>query len=179
MLRQVGPQLVVEEPVAVVLDEAVDMSLIGAGDAEGGGEILARQREAMLAEMRRADDDEKRCVRAFEQFAKTPGIGVPAARIVDVRHEYRAQAAVGTLSARFAGSARVGEKTLDLSAQGLRLAFITTDAARRPHIGADDPLIARPVKQKVLVQRACQGANTIERQDLTAVLAHRFDMNVL
>ena len=47
VFRQVGHQLVVEQAVAVVLHQPVDVVLVGRGDAERRLEVLARQREAM------------------------------------------------------------------------------------------------------------------------------------
>ena len=58
MLRQVRHQLVVEEAVAVVAHETVDVVLVGAGGAERRLEVLPRQRETLVTVVRRADDDE-------------------------------------------------------------------------------------------------------------------------
>jgi len=58
MLRQMGVDLVVEQAVAVVGDEAVDVILIGGGDAERRLKMLAGENEPLAAVVRRADDDD-------------------------------------------------------------------------------------------------------------------------
>ena len=52
MFRQMGRQFVVEQAVAVVRDEAVDIGLIRESDAERRLEVFARQREPLRCNAR-------------------------------------------------------------------------------------------------------------------------------
>ena len=72
-----GPAIVVEQAVAVLRYEAIDVVLIGRHDAERRLEVLARQREAMAAVVRRADDDEQRARRLLDRLLEGPGVGWP------------------------------------------------------------------------------------------------------
>ena len=110
MFRQVG-QLVVEQAVAVMPDQSVDVFLIGRHDAEGRLEVLAGQREAVVAIVRGADDDEQLGVAALEDLLEAPGESMAAAGVVDVGNEGRAEPAVGSRFAGQAGAARVSEQS--------------------------------------------------------------------
>ena len=84
MLRHVGER-VVEQAVAVMGDEPVDVSLIGRDDPQRRLEILAGEREPGRRVVGRADDDEHAGATPLGQFLVAPGVGDAAAGVVDVR----------------------------------------------------------------------------------------------
>src|SRR5438093_385395 len=108
--------------------EPVDIVLVGVGDAERGFEVLAREREALSAVMRSADDDEERRVGALEHFLEAPGIGHAAAAVVHVRNEGGPEAAVGFLAARQPGSLGIGKQAVELKSKCGRVFLVAADA---------------------------------------------------
>ena len=83
---------ILEQPIAVTTDKAIDIVLVGGDRAERRLEVLPGQREAFARIVRRGDDHEQRGVRAFDNFLEPPAVGDAAPGIVDVRHQRRANA---------------------------------------------------------------------------------------
>src|SRR5437867_3087174 len=101
--------------------------------------MLARQREAVLAVVRRRDDDEQCSVGPLDDFLKAPGVTDAAPAIVDVRQEGDVQRTVGPARPRQAGAAGLREITVELAAQLVRVRDIAaTGVPRRPDRGAHD-----------------------------------------
>ncbi len=84
-------QFVVEQAVAVMGGQSVDVGLVRMHQAQRRLKVFARQREAMIAVVRSADDDEQRGGGTFKNFLEGPSVAASAACVVDVRNEYSAE----------------------------------------------------------------------------------------
>src|SRR5262245_18193589 len=123
---------IVEQPVAVVRDEAIDRGLVGRNDSERRFEVLASESEPGRAVVRRADDDEERRRGVLEELLEPPGERPAAAAVVDVRDEGRPQRAGGGGVARQAGAVRIGELRAEPLPELAGLGSVTADARWLP-----------------------------------------------
>ena len=176
MLRQVS-QLVVEQSVAVVGYEQVDVALVGFSHAKRRLEMLARQGEALRAVMRRADDDKQRGVGPLNHLLEAPGERHTAALIIDVRHQGGAQLAFGPVLPRQARATRVGEILLQLPAQQVGFGRIAADTGRLADGLGQALAKARAFQKQRFVQPLDQGLEKIDGQKLVPMLAHRFSLD--
>src|SRR5438445_3873895 len=171
-------ELVVEKAVAVVGDEAIDVSLIGRHDAERRLEALVRERVAVCTVMRSPDNDKERSVGALGDLFEAPGDGLAAALVVNVGQESGAQTAVGLPGLGQAGTAVVPEKPRQLLAQRHRIRFVAADA-RGLADGTGEPIAeTRAFQEKCLVELLHQPSEKLERQKLAVELLHGSGLNV-
>src|SRR5581483_3152281 len=131
MLRQMGQQFIVEEAVAVMSDEAINVGRIGGSDAKRRLKMLTREREAMHAVVRSGDDDEQPGRRAFKYFFVGPGISQTAAAVVDVRNKGGAKMRIGPTRTRLAGTAGRSEEAVEQAAQAHGIIAVTGGAGGR------------------------------------------------
>ena len=110
-------------------DQAIDVVLVGLGDAERRLEVFAGKGEAMPAVMRGADDDKEAGRGALEDFLERPGIAAAAPAIIDVRDQHGPKAVIGI---RFAGQTRTtgpGKQLFDDGFQIAGMGFVLVHAA--------------------------------------------------
>src|SRR5262249_38361596 len=149
--------LVLEQAVAVVGRQAIDVLLVGRDRSERGQEILARQGEALATVMRRADNYKQGSRGLLGDLLEPPGKRVPAAVVVDMGNESGPELIVGRLLSGQAGAARVSEKTGHLAAQAVRVAFIAAQAARPADVRCQALAEARAFEEQAVVQSGGQG----------------------
>src|SRR5438132_4761221 len=176
MFRQMS-QLVVEQSVAVVGCQQVDVALVGFSHAKRRLEMLARQGEALGAVMRRADDHEQRGISALNHLLEAPGERHAAALIINVRHEGGAQLAFGLVWPRQARATRAGEILLQLPAQEVGFGRIAADTGRLADGLGQALAKARAFQKQCFVQPFDQRLEKIDGQKLVPLLPHRFGLD--
>ncbi len=178
MFGEMGHQFIIEQAGAIMLDQAIDVLLVGLGDSQGRLEMLARQGKAMPAVVRGADDHEQRGLASLEDLLERPRIGTAAASIVHVRDQHGPQPVIRPGLAGQAGTIGPGEQVLDHLAQSSRLRLVVMDARRRTDRALDKLAIARAVQEERLVQSRDQPLNQLQRNQLAAELRDRLGLDV-
>src|SRR5206468_211037 len=174
-------------------NQAIDISLVGRGDAQRGFEIFASEGESMGAVMGSADDDEERGVGLLEDFFEAPGETMAAAMVVNMGNERGSEWRAGLRShskwraglrkrpewfSRQPRTFRISEQALELAAHRFRFGRIGADASRLANRAAQPLLKTRSVEEQGGVQSLHQGNEKLQRQEHAAELAHGLGLDV-